>query len=56
MKLTEHAYKVTDEDIAALKRAGYSEDQVFEITAATAVGAALLRLETGMRVLTESAK
>lgn len=48
-----HAYKVTDEDIAAL-RARYSEDQVFEIVVATIVGAADERLRAGLRALEEA--
>jgi hypothetical protein len=36
-----------------LTAAGLSEDEVFEITVATAVGAALRGLDTGMRVLQE---
>ncbi len=48
-----HAYKVTDEDIAAL-RARYSEDQVFEIVVATVVGAADERLRAGLRALEEA--
>jgi alkylhydroperoxidase family enzyme len=54
-KVAKWAYKVTDEDVDALKAAGYTEDQIFEITAATAVGAALHRLDAGMRALKESA-
>src|SRR5438093_2328173 len=46
-----HAYRVTDEDIAALQAAGFSDDSIFEITVATAVGAALHRLERGMAAL-----
>ena len=53
-KVREHAYKVTDEDVESLKRAGYSEDQIFEITAATALGAAITRLERGLIALHES--
>jgi len=49
-KIRRHAYKVTDEDIAAL-RARYSEDQVFEIVVATIVGAADERLRAGLRAL-----
>ena len=30
MKLTEHAYKVTDDDIEALRRAGLSDDDILE--------------------------
>ena len=43
-----HAYKVTDEDVQALLDAGYSEDQVFELTVAAAYGAARDRLEAGL--------
>jgi hypothetical protein len=46
-----HAYKVTDADIAALHRAGHSDDSLFEITVAAAVGAALHRLDRGMAAL-----
>ena len=46
-----HAYRVTDEDVLALKTQGLSEDEIFEATAAAAVGAALLRLEKGMSAL-----
>jgi alkylhydroperoxidase family enzyme len=41
------SYKVTDEDIARLKAAGQTEDQIFEVTAATAVGAALRAFDAG---------
>lgn len=50
-KVSQHAYKVTDDDIAALTRAGYSEDQIFEVTAAAAVGAALERMQRGLSAL-----
>jgi alkylhydroperoxidase family enzyme len=50
-KVERHAYKVTDEEVAALKASGYSEDQLFEITVAAAVGAALRRLEAGLAPL-----
>ena len=51
IKVALHAYKVTDEDLVQLKRDGLTEDQIFEATAAAAVGAALLRLEKGMAAL-----
>ena len=47
-KVRLHAYKVTDQDIADLRAAGYSDDQIFELTVATAYGAARLRLNRGM--------
>ena len=50
-KVARHAYQVTDADIIALRRAGHSEDAVFEITIAAALGAALGRLERGLAAL-----
>ncbi len=50
-KVARHAYRVTDTDIIALRRAGHSEDAVFEITIAAALGAALGRLERGLAAL-----
>jgi alkylhydroperoxidase family enzyme len=46
-----HAYKVTDRDVTALQQAGNSEDALFEITVAAAVGAALQRLDRGLAAL-----
>jgi alkylhydroperoxidase family enzyme len=51
-KIARRAYTVTDADVQAVRQAGYSEDAVFEITAAAAMGAALGRLERGMAALT----
>ena len=50
-KVALHAYKVTDEDLAALQRAGNSDDVLFEATVAAALGAALGRLERGLSAL-----
>jgi hypothetical protein len=52
-KIEKHAYRVTDEDLAAL-RAKYSEDQLFEIVVASAFGAADRRLRAGLRALEEA--
>lgn len=46
-----HAYRVTREDIEALRSAGYSEDAIFEITVSAALGAASARLERGLAAL-----
>jgi alkylhydroperoxidase family enzyme len=46
-----NAYEVTDEDIQALKDAGYSEDVIFEQTVSVAVAAGLKRVEAGLEVL-----
>jgi alkylhydroperoxidase family enzyme len=45
------AYEVTDEDVEALKEAGFSEDQIFEHTVSAAVAAGLARLEAGLAAL-----
>lgn len=50
-KVARHAYKVTDEEVEALKRSGYTEDQLFEITVSAAVGAGLARLDAGLAPL-----
>lgn len=48
-----HAYMVADADMERLKAAGYSDDQVFEVTVAAAVGAGVSRLERALRLLKE---
>ena len=50
-KVARHAYTVTDADVAALQRGGQSDDALFEITVAAALGAALYRLDKGMAAL-----
>jgi alkylhydroperoxidase family enzyme len=50
-KVRRNAYKVTDEDIRALRDAGYSEDVIFEQTVSVAVATGLERLEVGLEAL-----
>jgi len=50
-KVATRAYTVTDEDIAQLRQAGYTEDQIFEATICAAAGAGLVRLERGLAAL-----
>lgn len=50
-KVVHHAYRVSDEDIAALRAAGYSEDQIFEVTVSTALGQGLRRRERTLAAL-----
>ena len=52
-KVALHAYQITDNDIAELKQAGYSEDELFEITISAALGAAQICLCTGLAALSE---
>jgi AhpD family alkylhydroperoxidase len=44
------SYRITDADIARLKDAGRTEDEIYELTVAAAVGAALHSHAAGMRV------
>lgn len=53
-KLRRHAYRVQDDDIEQLHAAGYSDDQVFEVTVAAALGAGDERLRAGLAALNEA--
>ena len=50
-KVALYAYRVTDEDIEALHRAGYSDEAIFELTVSAALGAGTARLERGLAAL-----
>lgn len=50
-KLTRHASKITEEDLAALHQAGYSDDAIYELSIAAAVGAGAARLERGLEAV-----
>jgi len=50
-KVRRHAYRIVDEDIDSLHAAGYTDDQVFELTEAAAHGAGLARLEAALAAL-----
>jgi threonine synthase len=50
-KVRSRAYTVTDDDIAALTAAGFSEDEIFEQTAGAAVAEGLRRLDNGLRAI-----
>jgi hypothetical protein len=54
-KVAKHAYLVTDEDIAAAKVSGLSEDQVFEIVVCAAIGQATRQYETALAALKAAA-
>ena len=53
-KVRECAYKVTDADVAAMRTAGWGEEEIFELTLATALGAALSRHERARAAMTEA--
>lgn len=53
-KVAYSAYKVTDTDVRKLKQAGYTEDEIFELTISAALGASFARLESGLIALAEA--
>jgi hypothetical protein len=50
-KVRAHAYRVTDEDVAALRSAGWTDETIYELTIAAAVGEGLRRLDVGLAAL-----
>jgi hypothetical protein len=50
-KVARHAYEVTDEDVAAAKASGLSEDQIFEIVVCAAIGQATRQYDAGLEAL-----
>ena len=52
-KIHRHAYRVTDDEIAALQ-AKYGDDRLFELIVSAAVGASRQRLMAGLRALEEA--
>jgi alkylhydroperoxidase family enzyme len=50
-KVARHSYKVTDEDVAAVRAAGLSEDQIFEIVVCAAVGQASRQYASALAAL-----
>ena len=53
-KVATRPAQVTDEDFAAAKAAGFSEDQVFELVIAAAVGQSARLYEAGLAALAEA--
>jgi hypothetical protein len=49
-----HAYKLTDRRLEELAQAGWTDDQIFELTVAAAFGASKWRLDAGLRALREA--
>lgn len=50
-KVARHAHRVTDEDIAAVRESGLSEDHVFEIVVCAAIGEATRQYDTALAAL-----
>jgi alkylhydroperoxidase family enzyme len=52
-KIFDHAYRVTDDDVEKLRR-HYTEEQLFELMIAAAVGASEYRLEAALAALEQA--
>ena len=50
-KVRDASYRISDSDFADLRTAGYGEEELFELTIAAALGAALLRRDAGLAAL-----
>jgi len=50
-KVRRHAYKTTDQEVEALKAAGFSEDEIFEHTVSAAAAAGFERLAMALETL-----
>ena len=50
-KVAKQAHRVTDEDIAAARASGLSEDQIFEIVVCAAVGQATRQYDSALAAL-----
>ena len=50
-KVAKRAYTVTDEDIAAARASGLTEDQIFEIVVCAAIGQATRQFDTALAAL-----
>jgi hypothetical protein len=53
-KVARHAWKVTASDIAAARRAGLSEEEIFELTICTALGQATRQLHAALAAITDA--
>ena len=50
-KVRTRAYQVTDEDVLALRKAGWDDEGIYELTIAAATGEGMRRLDIGMAAL-----
>jgi alkylhydroperoxidase family enzyme len=55
-KVTKQACRVTDEDIAAVKASGLSDDQIFEMVVCAAIGQASRQYDRALRALKAAAE
>ncbi len=53
-KVARQPTRVTDEDVAAVRSSGLSEDQIFELVVCAAIGQATRQYETALDALAEA--
>jgi len=53
-KVAQRPTQVTDDDIAAVKASGLSEDEIFELVVCAAVGQATRQYDTALQALAEA--
>lgn len=53
-KVAQNAWKVTDEDVAAAKAAGLSEDEIFELVVCAALGQSTRQLDAALAALEQA--
>jgi hypothetical protein len=49
--IRQNAYKITERDVDELRRAGWTEDRIFELSISAAFGAARQRLDAALRAV-----
>ena len=52
-KVALHAYKVLDREVDAMRVAGFTPEEIFEVTVAAAVSAGVTRMEIALSALEE---
>ena len=50
-RVREASYRIADADVDALRTAGHGEEEIFELTVAAALGAAVVSRDAGLRAL-----
>jgi hypothetical protein len=55
-RIARHAPDVTDEDVAAARASGYTEDQIFELAVCAAVGQATRQYEAALAALRDATR
>lgn len=53
-KIAVRPWTVNDDDLTRLRAAGFSDEQLYEVTLACALGAGLQRFEAGLRAIGEA--